>query len=510
MKSPRSQNPFLLVLLIVGLLSLLSWLRPGLTVGGLPLRPVRLLADVRRPNPAAGSETLPPPNGPAGPAAPPDSVLTAQAAPPAEVAEVAAVAAVAKAPAVANLGGLDRFLAALRQTKADGTPVRIAYFGDSMIEGDLITNELRNSLQAAFGGSGVGYVPIHTVAADFRETIHETASDNWQEYNLVSPKLPAGFPLGISGHVFVPRVAAAAADSGTAPGDSWVQFQTGQRFAPVRRFARARLFYGPGAKPAAVLATTDGHAVPHALPGQAALNELLLQPTQPARQLRLDFTTPGPRPVYGVSFESAGGVVLDNFSFRGNSGMSLTRIPFRELAAFGQLLDYRLIILHYGVNVADARNKTYGWYERAMTRVVDRMQRAFPGASILIIGMSDKSSRLDGEFVTDPSVPRLLAAQQQLAKRNHVAFWNLFAAMGGENSMVSWVEDSPPLANRDYTHVNPRGAHRIADLLFAYLMAEYQHPGQPAPAAAPTPDSTARPASPTPPARLDSASALVP
>ena len=210
--------------------------------------------------------------------------------------------------------------------------------------------------------------------------------------------------------------------------------------------------------------------------------------------------------MYGVSFEGAGGVVLDNFSFRGNSGMSLTRIPFRELAAFGKALDYRLIILHYGVNVADARNKTYGWYARAMTRVVDRMQRAFPGASILIIGMSDKSSRIEGEFVTDPSVPRLLAAQQQLARRNHAAFWNLFEAMGGENSMVSWVEDSPPLANRDYTHVNARGARRIAGLLFDYLMAEYQHPGQPAP----TPDSAARPAAPTPPPSPDSAAALVP
>ncbi|WP_223650223.1 hypothetical protein [Hymenobacter psoromatis] len=507
MKSPRSQNPFLLVLLIVSLLGLLSLLQPGLTVGGVALRPVRLLADVLRPNPAAAAETLPPPNGPAGPAAPPDSVLTAQAAPPADSAEVAAVA---KAPAVANLGGLDNFLAALRQTKADGSPVRIAYFGDSMIEGDLITSDLRNSLQVAFGGSGVGYVPIHTVAADFRETIHETASADWQEYNLVSPKLPAGFALGISGHVFVPRVATAAADSTAAGGASWVRFQTGQRFAPVRRFARARLFYGPGAEPAEVLATTDGHAVPHALSGQAALNELLLTPARPARQLRLDFKTPGPRPVYGVSFEGTGGVVLDNFSFRGNSGMSLTRIPFRELAAFGKALDYRLVILHYGVNVADARNKTYGWYERAMTRVVDRMQRAFPAASILIIGMSDKSSRLDGEFITDPSVPRLLAAQQLLAKHNHAAFWNLFEAMGGENSMVSWVEDSPPLANRDYTHVNPRGAHRIAGLLFDYLMAEYQHPGQPAPAA-PTPDSAARPApAPTPPARVDSATSQVP
>jgi hypothetical protein len=121
------------------------------------------------------------------------------------------------------------------------------------------------------------------------------------------------------------------------------------------------------------------------------------------------------------------------------------------------------------------------------------MQRAFPNASILIIGMSDKSSRIDGEFQTDPSVPRLLKAQRSLAERNHAAFWNLFAAMGGENSMVSWVEDSPPLANKDYTHVNSRGAHKIAGLLFDYLMQEYAHP-TPAAAPAARADSSARPA----------------
>jgi hypothetical protein len=462
-----------------------------LTVGGVELRPVRLLADILRKDPAALARLdAPPPNGPAT-VAPAD---TAAATAPPDSAEVAAIAK-ARLPTVPNLGGLDSFLAALRQTKADGSPVRIAYFGDSMIEGDLITGDLRNSLQTEFGGSGVGYVPINSITADFRATIHQTFSPDWYEYNLVSDKLPAKCPLGISGHAFLPREISNRDSTGVVADTSWVQFQAGQRFPTTRRFAQARLFYGPGSGRDQVLVTTDRHRVPHTLPGRAAVNELTLKPGTPARTMRLAFAAHGPRPVYGVSFESPQGVVLDNFSFRGNSGMSLTKIPFNQLAAFGQLLDYRLIILHYGVNVADARNKTYGWYERAMTRVVDRMQRAFPNASILIIGMSDKSSRIEGEFVTDPSVPRLLAAQRSLAQHNHAAFWNLFEAMGGENSMVSWVEDTPPLANKDYTHVNSRGAHKIAGLLFAYLMQEY---AQPTPAAearpASRPDSTARPA----------------
>jgi lysophospholipase L1-like esterase len=497
MNSSRSQNPFLLVLLIVGLLGLLSLLKPGLTVGGVALRPVRLLADVLRKEPAAlAALDPPPPNGPPGRADTTVIPVDTSAAAVAEAAvdsveATAAVAARPARPAVANLPGLESFLAALHQTKATGSKTRIAYFGDSMIEGDLLTGDLRNLLQTAFGGSGVGFVPINSIAADFRETIHETYSPDWYEYNLISDRPSATCPLGVSGHAFLPSIVSSRDSSRVVADTSWVQFQAGRRFAGTRRFAQARLFYGPGSRRDQVLVTTDGHRVPHALAGTERLNELTLTPGVPARWMRLAFATHGLRPVYGVSFESPNGITLDNFSFRGNSGMSLNRIPVGQLSAFGDVLDYKLIILHYGVNIADARNKNYGFYERAMTRVVDRMQRAFPGASILIVGMSDKSSRIDGEFVTDPTVAQLIAAQQRLARRTHAAFWNLFEAMGGENTMTSWVEESPQLANKDYTHINSRGGARIAGLLYTYLMGEYTHPNA-APIAKPAkPDTTA-------------------
>ena len=490
MDSLRSQNPFYLVLLTVVLLGLLSFIKSGFSVAGVELRRVNLLADVLRKEPRRGLvAALPPPNGPAAPraaagaAAPAKSATTDSAATePAADEELTPVQ-----PTEANLPGLDSFIAALHRTKADGSPVRIAYFGDSMIEGDMITGELRSKLQTAFGGAGVGYVPINSITADFRETIRQSFSDDWYEYNLVSDKIPAKSPLGVSGHCFLPRELPAAS-TGVAADTSWVLFKGGAG-ATLRHFSLARLFYGPGSAADQVIVTTDNHRVPHTLPGTGAVNELALRPGTPARQMRFSFVAHGPRPVYGVSFESGQGITLDNFSFRGNSGLSLTKFPFTQLAAFGHHLDYRLIVLQYGVNIAHASNKNYDWYARAMTRVVDRMQRAFPNASILIVGMSDKSSRIDGEFQTDPSVPRLLKAQRQLAERNHAAFWNLFEAMGGENSMVRWVEDAPVMANKDYTHVNYRGGRKIAGLLFDYLMSEYQKAGtKPAEPALATPE----------------------
>ena len=273
MNPSRAQNPFLLVLLTVGLLALLSLLQPRLTVGGVALRPVRLLADVLRKNPAAVAALAPPPpNGPAGTSpttsvAPADTSATA-ATDPAETTDHPA--ARPAAPAVANLPGLESFLAALRQTKASGSKTRIAYFGDSMIEGDLLTGDLRNLLQTAFGGSGVGFVPANSISAEFRETIHETFSPDWYEYNLVSDRRPAACPLGISGHAFLPAIISNPDSSRVVADTSWVQFQAGQRFAGTRRFTEARLFYGPGNRRDQVLVTTDGRRVPHALPRHRA------------------------------------------------------------------------------------------------------------------------------------------------------------------------------------------------------------------------------------------------
>ena len=53
-----------------------------------------------------------------------------------------------------------------------------------------------------------------------------------------------------------------------------------------------------------------------------------------------------------------------------------------------------------------------------------------------------------------PGVKNLIRYQQALAANTHVAFWNMFEAMGGEGSMVEMVNSKPAMANYDYTHIN--------------------------------------------------------
>ena len=69
-----------------------------------------------------------------------------------------------------------------------------------MIEGDLITQDVRRLLQETFGGSGVGFVPVTSIVAGFRQTITHSFA-NWDDVNYKSDN-KATHNLFISGHSY--------------------------------------------------------------------------------------------------------------------------------------------------------------------------------------------------------------------------------------------------------------------------------------------------------------------
>lgn len=190
----------------------------------------------------------------------------------------------------------------------------------------------------------------------------------------------------------------------------------------------------------------------------------------PLQTINCTFTTNKMIDIFGFSFESDSGVFVDNFSFRGNSGMPLTKMNASVLRKLNSYLDYDLIVLQYGINVVNNKVTDFSWYQRGMNEVVSYLKNCFPNTSILLISAGDKSYRDNGKYETDPSVLLVVDAQRKVAEKNQIGFWNLYAAMGGKNSMVKWVEGDTVYANKDYTHLNFRGAKRVANLFYERLL----------------------------------------
>jgi lysophospholipase L1-like esterase len=178
--------------------------------------------------------------------------------------------------------------------------------------------------------------------------------------------------------------------------------------------------------------------------------------------------------LYGMNLENGDGVYVDNFSFRGNSGTSLSQLDIEMMQALDSIIPYRLIVVHYGLNVIGHDVTDYSNYQKSMERTIQHLKKCFPNASILLMGMTDKGYKDNGQWSSDPTVLYLLHTQMEMAKKQDLAFFSLYHAMGGDGSIVSWVQDSiPKLANADYTHMNHRGAKVLAKFIDDYLNRSY-------------------------------------
>ena len=178
-------------------------------------------------------------------------------------------------------------------------------------------------------------------------------------------------------------------------------------------------------------------------------------------------------PLYGISFESESGVFVDNFSFRGITGVELNKIDEDFMRSVQKNNPYDLIVLQYGVNLLFKPKTTdYSFYSKKFSPVLSKMKTAFEGAEFLLISSADRAFKYNGEFKTAIGLPNLIETQALMAFENKIAFYNQFETMGGENSIVKWANEKPALANKDYIHPNHKGAEILAQRLFEAIQKD--------------------------------------
>ncbi len=353
----------------------------------------------------------------------------------------------------------DRFFHVLNTLKQETGKGRIAMFGDSFIEGDIFCADVRNALQDVFGGNGVGFVPITTEVAQFRFTIgHEYTG--FQSYSVVK-KVDRYEPYGAGGVCF------------TADKDNNVTYSAKANYKHLNLFRDVRLFYNSPENTSIKYSLNNVGENVMKVSASDRLQQSVLKNIN-ATTISFNFPVSDTLKLYGVSFEDSTGIYVDNFGLRGNSGLGLNQISENMNRQFNQLQEYQLIILQYGLNVVAPDSKDLNWYINPMISVVQHLKRSFPDAAILLLGVSDRSAKIDGDYRTMESIPVMIAAQREIARRSQIAFFNLFEAMGGNNSMVSFVENDPPLANKDYTHLTFQGGRKVAGIFVKTLLNEFQ------------------------------------
>lgn len=350
---------------------------------------------------------------------------------------------------------MNKFYSKLASGKRD-RPIRIAVIGDSFVEGDIFSADIRELLQRRYAGSGPGFVPTSSPVAQYRGTVKHTFN-GWNSHSILKAK---SAPQSIKDRFFVSGLVA------TPQEGAKVRYE-GVKFKNfLNSWTNTRLLFINEQK--SQLNITINDSVTRVFNPESSPNLQHINIEGEIHSIALKVTNPEGFISYGAVLDSESGVSVDNYALRGNSGLSLISANTTICRQFNEILDYDLVVLQYGLNVMSASVTNYNNYAMQMSRVVDHIKNCFPNSAIMVLGVSDRSIQKEGAFETMPTLQNLLSAQRGIARKSEVAFWSIYDAMGGHNSMVKFVAKG--WGAKDYTHISYAGGKYIAQEFVGSLL----------------------------------------
>ncbi|MDR3093916.1 MAG: GDSL-type esterase/lipase family protein [Bacteroidales bacterium] len=345
-------------------------------------------------------------------------------------------------------------------------PIRILHYSDSQIESDRITATIRNYMQKKFGGRGCGFIPV-VPASDLSRSFQGDVPDKWQRFSMHDRKKDSlsSNRYGIAG-AFSRYVATDAADTVSHIGLTEVAF--GYRLA--RSFTHVRFYYENTNRPVSVVVN---YADTQMLKAGKDVSSALWRFAMPQRSFFLDLASNPLPDVYGITLDGASGVAVDNLPLRGSTGIEFTQMDSNQLQKMFAMMDVGAVIYQFGANVVTMYGGKSDTYARLMAQQLKTLKAISPHLLIVVVGVGDMSQNSPNGYVTYPGLNEIREVQRKTALECGCVFWDLYDAMGGENSMPAWVLADPPLANKDFIHFTITGAKVIGELFCQAWEAEY-------------------------------------
>ncbi|MGM0497321.1 MAG: hypothetical protein ACQESJ_05340 [Bacteroidota bacterium] len=374
-----------------------------------------------------------------------------------------------------NISALTPFFKSLNNNPPNNELVRILHYGDSQIEGDRISSYIRNQLQKKFGGSGIGLFPAKPPFNN-NISVKYNSSSNWKRYTIRERNNSNfkhkrfGTLLSFSRYSplysnYQDEVYKASINIKKSP----------TAFNRASNFKKCRLFYGFNRRPFIIKVkedneVTDAEMIPTT--NKLKTIEWRLEPS--TDELSLTFEGKHGPDIYGIALDGENkGVALDNIPLRGSSGTDFTKTDQAFYKKMINKLNVKLIILHFGVNIVPSSRENYDFYQKKLYQQLQFLKSLDEQLSIIVMGVSDMSQKVEGHYESYSNIEKIRNAQKKAAFKANCAFWDTYEAMGGNNSMPSWVFADPPLARKDFTHFTYKGSVVIAKMFYKALINDY-------------------------------------
>lgn len=353
--------------------------------------------------------------------------------------------------------------------------IRILHYGDSQIEADRMSSFIRHKLQLTFGGSGCGTVPAVPLY-NGQLSIRQEYSENWSRFTGFSEsgKIPDDNRYGA---LFAFSRQNQPDTMNGSRNKTWLKFTSSPlSYLTSRVYSEASL-YIEGEKEPVNIKVSQGEKTIDSLkllPSQG-LKKLKWRFADTPEELEFSFSGRGIAKIYGVSLDNSWGIALDNIPLRGSSGLVFSKTDTAFLSGMYKMMDVELVLLQFGGNVIPYMKDNFKAYERYFARELSVVRKILPGVPVIVIGPSDMSVKEGDKFITYPNLEGVRDAMRRATLESGFVFWDMYQAMGGRNSMPSWVSANPPLAATDYVHFNARGAKIIAEMFTEALLNEYTY-----------------------------------
>lgn len=358
----------------------------------------------------------------------------------------------------------DAFWAAAEGAADNDRVVRVMHYGDSQIEMDRMSAQLRAYMQATFGGGGPGMIPYRTIIPTY--AVRQSTSGN-----LVHLSSFGDSTVTRSRGNYGPMMQCFRMD-----GQATLTIKASTHSSvdnAVKQFSRVMLVFNNRGEDLRL--NIDNKEVDTAFAdsyGSPGVGAIDYRTSTPQTYLRL--RTTGSADLYCVTVDDGPGVAVDNIPMRGCSGQQFTLVNRNLLTQAYDILDVGMIIMQFGGNSVPYLNnkKSITTYCQSIGRQIDYVRSCCPRAKILFIGPSDMSTRVKDALQTYPSLPTVIDSLIATVTRHGAAYWSIYHAMGGWNSMVEWNRKG--LAGSDYVHFTPHGAQIMGTRLAEAFADNYQ------------------------------------
>ena len=372
--------------------------------------------------------------------------------------------------------GKENFIAFFKKLNLSASnKVRILHYGDSQIEGDRVTSFLRQRLQTQFGGYGPGFIP----AVNVYETItySQTYSENFQRYTNFGGMALTNKRYGIMNSVgrFTPEFNDSINLDSLEIITAWMEVEPGRgAYHRAKNYRNVTLHYsdavvGCGLK----IWNNDELVITDSLIADGKYHKYTYTLPELLGKVKFEYSSKISPNILGYSLESSSGLQVDNIAMRGSSGTFFGQIDQSLAKQIYDGQNVELFIMQFGGNSVPYIKDSAGVYRSVdyFRGQLNTIKRLRPNAMIIVIGPSDMSTLIEEEYRTYPLLPLYVEKLRKMTKEIGGAYFDMYAAMGGEDAMAAWVEKG--LAAEDHVHFTLKGASIATQKFYDALMTVY-------------------------------------